>query len=64
MNICFGKLYAGDIRFRTIVINSELGLSRKYKGNFEIQCFGLWKNLGLLVNCEFRNYYELRLERV
>ena len=27
MNIYFGKLYAGDIIFRTIVVNSDLGLS-------------------------------------
>ena len=41
MNIYSGKLYAGDIIFRTIVVNSDLGLSRKYKDNFEIQCLGL-----------------------
>ena len=41
MNIYFGKLYAGDNIFRTIVGHSGLGLSRNYKDNFEIQCLGL-----------------------
>ena len=44
MNIYFGKLYAGDNIFRTIVVHSGLGLSRKYEDNFNIQCSGLWKN--------------------
>ena len=41
MNIYFGKLHAGDIIYMTVVVNNDLGLSRKYKDHFEIQCLGL-----------------------
>ena len=50
MNICFGKLYAGDIIFRAIGESRDLGLSCKYKDNFEIQCLGLQKNQQKCVN--------------
>ena len=63
MNIYFGKLYAG-----AIVVNSDFGISRKQKDNSKFSVLEFrrinrkFANLGLLLNCEFRNYYEFKLE--